>query len=236
MRFRIKYRKGGWTVYLGHLEMLRLWQRAMRRAGLPLAYSRGFNPHPRLSFGPALAVGIEGLAEYLDVELAEPLSGEEIKERLGAELPVGLELILVLSVPEGAPALTSVINAAAYRVSWDEPKDAETIRERVSALLAAPVIEVVRSSKEGTGVKDIRPGVYRLDVLDNGFLDMLLECSAKGVVRPEEVLQALALEGTYRLTRTGLFIRQNGRLLTPEEFVEPPSPARVRHRSAVTRR
>lgn len=236
MRFRIKYRKSGWTVYLGHLEMLRLWQRAMRRAGLPLAYSHGFNPHPRLSFGPALAVGIEGLAEYLDVELAVPLSGEEIKERLGAELPVGLELLLVLPVADGAPALTAVINAAAYRVAWDEPRDAETMRERVSVLLAAPVVEVVRSSKEGTGVKDIRPGVYRLDVLDNGSLDMLLECSAKGAVRPEEVLQALHLGGTYRLTRTGLFIRQNGSLLTPEEFTGAPSSARDRRRRAITRR
>ncbi|WP_406677909.1 TIGR03936 family radical SAM-associated protein [Moorella sp. ACPs] len=236
MRFRIKYSKGGQAVFLGHLEMLRLWQRAMRRAGLPLAYSHGFNPHPRLAFGPALAVGIESLAEYLDVELTAPLDILEVKERLQAQLPAGLQLLQVFTIPDQAPALTAIINAAAYRVTWEEPPNPKMLQEKAETFLSRPVVEVSRPGKEGARVKDIRPGVFQLDVKPEAALEMLLECSSRGVVRPEEVVGAMALEGPYRVIRTGLFIRRDDRLLTPEELVDPQFPVRGRKHSAFMRR
>ncbi|MDK2894313.1 MAG: hypothetical protein PWQ98_438 [Moorella sp. (in: firmicutes)] len=228
MRLRIKYSKGGQAVFLGHLEMLRLWQRAMRRAGLPLAYSHGFNPHPRLAFGPALAVGIESLAEYLDMELTAPLDPVEVKERLQAELPAGLEILLVFAISDQAPALTAIINTAAYRVAWEEPPDPKILQEKAETFLSQQVVRVSRPGKEGARVKDIRPGVFQLAVKPGATLEMLLECSSRGVVRPEEVVGAMALEGPSRVIRTGLFIRRDGRLLTPEEYVDPQFPIRGR--------
>ncbi|QGP92448.1 hypothetical protein MGLY_18300 [Neomoorella glycerini] len=218
MRLRVKYSKGGRAVFLGHLEMLRLWQRAMRRAGLPLAYSHGFNPHPRLAFGPALAVGIESLAEYLDMELTMVLDPAGVKEKLQAELPAGLELLLVFPIPDQAPALTAIIDAAAYRVAWEEPPDQKFLQQKAEALLSRPVVQVSRPGKDGTRVKDIRPGVFQLAVKPEATLAMLLECSSRGVVRPEEVVSTMGLEGPYRVTRTGLFIRQGDALLAPESI------------------
>ncbi|CEP67042.1 Domain of unknown function DUF2344 [Moorella glycerini] len=218
MRLRVKYSKGGRAVFLGHLEMLRLWQRAMRRAGLPLAYSHGFNPHPRLAFGPALAVGIESLAEYLDMELTVVLDPAEVKEKLQAELPAGLEILLVFAIPDQAPALTAIINAATYRVAWEKPPDPKILQQKAEALLSRPEVQVSRPGKNGARVKDIRPGVFQLAVKPEAALEMLLECSSRGVVRPEEVVSAMALESPYRVTRTGLFIRRGDALLAPESI------------------
>jgi len=222
VRLRIKYTKTGPAAYLGHLEMLRLWQRAIRRAGLPLMMSHGFNPHPQLAFGPALAVGIVSQGEYLDMDLATALAPDEVKQRLQAELPAGLELLLVAAISDQAPALTAVIDTAAYRVSWLQPLDAATLQPKADALLARPVIEVSRAGKAGVRVKDIRPGLWRITVNADASLELLLECSSRGAVRPEEVLDAMGLDAPRSITRTGLFIRRGDALLAPEDYQDSP--------------
>ncbi|MBC7324150.1 MAG: DUF2344 domain-containing protein, partial [Moorella sp. (in: Bacteria)] len=204
------------AAFLGHLEMLRLWQRALRRAQLPLNLSHGFNPHPRLAFGPALAVGMESLAEYLDVELTAPLDPDVFRERLQAQLPAGLELLLVQPIADGAPALTAIINAASYQAAWQEPPEPATLQQKVDGILSLPALMVKRQGKGGVKVKDIRAGIFRLAARPDGSLEMLLECSSQGSVRPEEVLGAMDLDGPWRLTRTGLFIRRGDALLAPE--------------------
>lgn len=219
MRLRIKYKKTGQAAFLGHLEMLRLWQRAMRRAGLPLGYSQGFNPHPLLAFGPALAVGIASQAEYLDLELRAALHPDEVQGRLQAELPAGLEVLLLRVIPDEAPALTAVINTAAYQVVWPEqPPDPQTLGRKAAALLARPEVRVSRFGKDGVKIKDIRPGIYRLAVNSAGELAMLLECSCRGIVRPEEVLRVMDLDAPWRITRTGLYVRRGDALLAPESL------------------
>lgn len=219
MRLRVKYSKTGRMAFLGHLEMLRFWQRALRRAGLPVAMSRGFNPHPRLAFGPALALGIESLAEYLDVELAADWEPDRVREELQAQLPPGLEILLVQTIPDGAPALTAVIDVAAYRVSWLAAVDSGLLQQRVRALLARPEVPVSRPGKDGRPrVKDIRPGILALTLEPLPDLAMLLQCSAAGSIRPEEVLQALDWETPARIIRTGLFARRGDDLLAPEDL------------------
>nr|WP_277998963.1 TIGR03936 family radical SAM-associated protein [Moorella sulfitireducens] len=201
--------------------MLRLWQRAMRRAGLPLAYSHGFNPHPLLAFGPALAVGIESRAEYLDGELTTPLEPAVLKDRLQAQLPAGLEIRQVFTIPRQAPSLTAIINAAAYRVTWEDPPDPKSLKEKAKDFLSRPAVEVNRRGKDGVKARDIRPGVYQLVVTPEAALEMLLECSSRGNVRPEEVVRAMDLEDPLRVIRTGLFNRRDdNRILAPEELAD----------------
>ncbi|OIQ08590.1 hypothetical protein MOOR_17370 [Moorella thermoacetica] len=219
MRLRIKYSKTGQMAFLGHLEMLRLWQRAMRRAGLPVAMSHGFNPHPRLAFGPALALGLESLAEYLDVELAADREPDRVQVELQAQLPPGLEILLVRTIPDQAPALTAVIDVAAYRVTWMEEVDPGLLQQRVESLLARQEVLVRRTGRDGRPrVKDIRPGILKLVLDPSPDLVMLLQCSQTGSVRPEEVLKALALEAPVRVVRTGLFARRGDDLLAPEDI------------------
>lgn len=219
MRLRIKYSKTGQMAFLGHLEMLRLWQRAMRRAGLPVAMSHGFNPHPRLAFGPALALGLESLAEYLDVELAADREPDRVQVELQAQLPPGLEILLVRTIPDEAPALTAVIDVAAYRVTWLKEVDPGLLQQRVESLLARQEVLVRRKGRDGRPrVKDIRPGILKLVLDPSPDLVMLLQCSQTGSVRPEEVLKALALEAPARMVRTGLFARRGDDLLAPEDI------------------
>jgi radical SAM-linked protein len=219
VRLRFKYSKTGAAAFLGHLEMLRFWQRALRRAGLPLAYSKGFNPHPRLAFGPALAVGVESLAEYLDAEFTQAVNPEEIKKRAQAQLPAGLELLLVKPVPAGARALTAVIEVAAYQASWLLPPDTQLLQSSIEALLARQEVNIIYPGREGEKVKDIRPGIFKLELTADNNLEMLLETSSKGSVRPEQVITALDLHQPHRIIRTGLFIRSGSVLLTPEEVI-----------------
>lgn len=219
MRLRFKYSKTGDAAFLGHLEMLRFWQRAMRRAGLPLAYSSGFNPHPRLAFGPALAVGVESLAEYLDAELTKDITPVEVKMRLQAELPAGFELLRVTPIPARARALTAIIDTAAYRVSWLQRPDLHLLQQRVKELLDRKVIQVSRPGQEGAKAKDIRPGIFKLEVGPGNVLEMLLESSSRGNVRPEQVLKAMDWNEPGHILRTGLFIRRGDVLLTPEEVI-----------------
>jgi len=219
VRLRFKYSKTGDAAFLGHLEMLRFWQRAMRRAGLPLAYSSGFNPHPRLAFGPALAVGAESLAEYLDVELTKAVAPEEVKTGLQAEMPAGIKLLLVIPIPTRTRALTAIIDAAAYRVSWLERPDLHLLQQRVKELLDRKVVQVSRPGKEGARAKDIRPGIFNLELGPENALEMLLESSSRGNVRPEQVLKAMDWDEPGYILRTGLFIRRGDALLTPEEVI-----------------
>ncbi|MGI9861587.1 TIGR03936 family radical SAM-associated protein [Moorella naiadis] len=220
MRLRLKYSKTGQMAFLGHLEMLRFWQRALRRADLPVAMSHGFNPHPRLAFGPALAVGVASLAEYLDVELTADREPGRVRKELQAQLPPGLAILLIQAIPAGAPALTAVIDVAVYRVSWLAAVDPGELEQRVEALLARPEIPVSRPGKDGRPrVKDIRPGILELTLAPAPDLVMLLQCSPAGSVRPEEVLQALDWEVPVRITRTGLFARRGDDLLAPEDLI-----------------
>src|SRR3712207_788301 len=87
---RIKFQKIGDMIYISHLDIQRLFQRVFRRANVELSFSQGFNPHPKMSYGNALALGVESLAEYVDVEIEDEIHTSELIERLNAELPSGL--------------------------------------------------------------------------------------------------------------------------------------------------
>ncbi len=116
--YRLRYAKTGRAIALSHLETSYAVSRALRRAQLPISFSEGFNPRPRLSFGPALPVGVESEAEYLDLALSEPLLPAELEERLGAQLPAGFRLVEVGEIPRNATALQAAIEAFEYRVAF----------------------------------------------------------------------------------------------------------------------
>lgn len=223
-RYRVEYSKGGPARFISHLDLVRAFERAMRRAGLPLAFSRGFNPHPLISPGPPLPVGVEGEREYLDVELVEELAPGEVRQRLAAELPAGLALKGVWRVPPGAPALMAAVSRASYRVEVPLAKGVmeDEVRRCLQLLLDGQEV-VVSRRREGKGEKavNIRPGIYRLCGRVKGgvlCLEMTLAAGDRLNVRPQEVVEALAVAcphlcggGEPRVVRTGLFPVEAGR-------------------------
>jgi len=192
-RLRVTFAKTAPVQYCSHLDLARVWERALRRAGLPLVYSRGFNPRPRLQLAAALPLGHTGAAELLDVWLACPVAAAEARARLAGVLPAGLSADLVEEVPLEAPALQALIAAAEYvvTVEWDEP--AAHVEARIARLLGLSELPLDQRGRRS----DLRPlieGLWLESALAGQVrLKMRLAARAGATARPEAVLEALGL-------------------------------------------
>ena len=208
-RLRLRFAKGEQLKYLSHLDLARAWERAFRRAGLPVAHSQGYNPRPRMQLAAALPVGVTGRAEYLDLWLTEPVKPESLAERLQPCLPPGLEVLHVEETELRGAALQSQTQAAEYRAQvWSE-EPTEAVSGRIRALLDAPSILRQRHHKGKMQTYDLRPLIQavRVEPGPEGqhVLTMRLQLSPQGAGRPDEVLQALGLAlGRYTIERTNL--------------------------------
>ncbi len=201
-RWRITYTVEGPLRYISHLEQVRVWERAIRRAGLPLAYSGGFTPRPRLQVAAPLPLGFASEAEWLDLWLEQPVEPETIVRALTATLPEGLTIRNIEGVPPVAPSLPSQVVAARYVVTVETTVPADEIRRRIADLLAA---ETLLRERRGRSY-DLRPLILdlRLEKVSAGecVLTMLLSAREGATGRPEEVLDALGLaDGFFRVTR-----------------------------------
>jgi radical SAM-linked protein len=214
-RYRIRYSKKGPARFVSHLDLLRTFERAMRRAGLPLAFSQGFNPHPKFSFGAPLPVGVAGEKEYMDIELSREMPPGDIEKYLGGALPAGIDLGTVFQVPDDSPAIMSLIDRACYTVRLDfyEPVDAGLFARCMEGLLALPEVYVTRTNKEGKIKKhDVRPGIFRLEGLvhgDSAVMEMEIKTGSSGNIRPEEVVQGLTGICKLPVAEYGLHITRN---------------------------
>lgn len=209
MRARIIFTKQGALRYIGHLDLHRLWERAMRRAELPITYSQGFHPQPKISLAAALPLGFSSRGEVLDVRLNEEIPVEEISSRLKDNLPPDIQVLKVESVDERAPALQTQVLSAAYNVHLTEPVDGSELTRRVEVLMMSESIQRERRQKS----YDLRPLIEMLSVIteSNGkvWLKMTLAAREGATGRPEEVLSALQIEPeTARVERTRLIFQE----------------------------
>ncbi|MEI8001545.1 MAG: TIGR03936 family radical SAM-associated protein [Actinomycetes bacterium] len=161
---RMRYAKRGPVRFIGHRDVARAFERAFRIAELPLAFSAGFSPHPKVSFGPALAVGYESDAEYLDVELAEALADERLVRDVTGGLPAGMTVTGVTRLADRAPSLQEEIASLGYRVTTGGV-DPVALSAAVEAFLALSEIRVPVARKGEHHVEDIRPSVLALTAL-----------------------------------------------------------------------
>jgi len=208
MRARITFTKQGALRYTGHLDLHRLWERAMRRAGLPLSYSLGFHPQPKISLAAALPLGFSSLAEVLDVRFNEEIPTAEIKSRLKDNLPPDIQVTNVESVDERAPALQTQVLSATYNVQLIESVDGSDLTRKVEELLSLESLPRERRGKP----YDLRPLIEGLSVITESnasvWLRMALSARDGATGRPEEVLNALGIEPEYaRVERTRLIFQ-----------------------------
>ena len=207
MRARITFSKQGALRYTGHLDLHRLWERAMRRAGLPLSYSQGFHPQPKISLASALPLGFSSRCEALDVRFNEDIATEEIASRLQESLPPDIQIVRVESVDEKLPALQTQVLSAVYQVQLTEPIDGSELSRRVEETLKAESLPRERRSK----FYDLRPLIEELNLSTVGnriSLHMKLAAREGATGRPEEVLNSLGIEPEYtRVERTELIFQ-----------------------------
>lgn len=171
-KLRLRYTKRGRLRFTSHRDIARAFERALRRAGAPMAYSQGFSPHPKISWVGAAPTGVASEAEYVEVQLVEQVDPESLRAALDQALPPGLDVVDV--VPAGPGTLTERIDASRWRVELPGV-DPGALREAVELLLAADSVEVERLTKDGKRVMDVRPAVVSAEVVTS--LTEVLACS-----------------------------------------------------------
>jgi radical SAM-linked protein len=223
-RLRVTFRRGEELKYITHLDLMRTWERMLRRAELPLAYSEGFTPHPQISFAAALPVGVIGEREVVDLFLSERVSPAAFLEAAAKEAPPGLELLSAEEVGLSLPSLQSEMRWAEYEV--ETPANGNTpehVREAVERFLAADSIPWEHQREKETKRYDIRAVVQDLRLLDSppGRIRvwMRLRHDQEVAGRAEQVAAALGLPEPDRIVRTRLILAET-------------SPARDRWRRA----
>jgi len=203
MRIRITFAKLGALRYTGHLDLHKLWERAARRAELPLAYSQGFHPQPKMNIAAALPLGFSSRCEVLDMRLEHDIPLEGLREKLQGTLPTGIQVMVVENVADSAPTLQTEVLSAEYEVILTEASFSSEMKRQIESVMATGSIIRTRRGKE----YDLRPLIEELDVLnDKIFMKLAAREGATG--RPEEVLDVLgiAFEET-RIERTRLIFK-----------------------------
>ncbi|HSL43011.1 MAG TPA: TIGR03936 family radical SAM-associated protein [Anaerolineales bacterium] len=204
MRIRITFIKQGPLRYTGHLDLHKLWERAARRAELPLAYSQGFHPQPKMNMAAALPLGFSSRCEVLDMRLEEEIALDDLPTRLNQTLPSGLQVLDVEQVDDRAPALQTQVRSAEYEVTLTEANDELELIQKIDAVNQSTTIPRERRGK----MYDLRPLIEELRLLPDGKMFMRLAVREGATGRPEEVLDVLgiAFEGT-RIERTRLIFQ-----------------------------
>ncbi|MBG0788498.1 MAG: DUF2344 domain-containing protein [Anaerolineaceae bacterium] len=207
-RIRLKYAKGPSLRFTGHLDMQRLWERLLRRSGLPIRYSQGFNPRARLNLASALPLGVISEAEMLDFWMNEPLPTEAVWKHLAENAPPGLDIQEVTSVSLQEKALQEQMSASEYQITFYDSQPESKLEAKVAALLAAAELPRVRRKK----TYDLRPLILELKVTssEDGEIGLWMRLNAEpgATGRPDEVMEELGFANTqYLACRSGLILK-----------------------------
>lgn len=218
-RIRIRYAKGEAIKFISHHDEFRLWERALRRADLPLLYKQGFNPQPHIQFAAALGVGITGVNELLDIVLFPPVPLEEVAARLRAKLPPAVTLRRLEEVPLHAPPLQTLVIGADYTILlYAAPGEIpeSLLKERIADFLARTTIWRERERKGKPYTYNLRPLVFELryegydPALEEHCIFLRVQVRSGATGRPDEVVDALGFDDFARtLRRERLYFADN---------------------------
>jgi radical SAM-linked protein len=231
-KVRVEFSKFGKMKYLPHLSLMRTFHRALRRAGIPVAYSQGHTPHPRIQLGPPLPLGYEGDREYVDIETHSVISPAELAEKLGESLPGGLEVQRAVAVPLRGPSLFEIVTLQTYRVVIPKghlPRDSagDWLLNRI---MEPAHLFIERTRKGKTKRIDLKPAVARAEIIgeSDSEIDLVLALRRKdgSSPRPNDVLRTACgfagqEEFAWKITRTANLTATEEPLSSPMD--SPPA-------------
>jgi radical SAM-linked protein len=236
VKLRIRHTKLGKIRFTSHRDTARHWERAVRKAGVPLAYSAGFTPRPKMSFGLALPTGAESFAEYLDMELAPEHVADldELCARFGAALPAGYDVTHVVPCDIGSPSLQEDVVACTWRLTLHDVSHQQLL-DAIDFTLASATLPVTRERKGQRSTDDVRPAILDLSVDPSTddprpHLCAMLATNGRGL-RPTELVAAMfpaldPVDTAARVLRTQQWIERDGsrREIIPALSVAPRTP------------
>ena len=220
---RIRFTEHGKVRFVSHRDVARAFERAFRIEQLPISFTLGFSPRPKVSFGLALSVGHESDAEYLDLELAEPVDPAGLVEPLSAALPDGIDVTGAVALADRAPALQEAVTALEWRFevrsSTGETPEPLALARVAAEALQATALPVLRTRKGKESQEDVRPLLRRLEMVEapDGTAFLVAELSTRPAsVRPAELLAAIGGDLVeHRVRRTHQWIERGGVRLEP---------------------
>lgn len=192
MKARVKFAKTGAMKFIGHLDIMRYFQKAIRRADIDIAYTEGYSPHMIMSFAAPLGVGIESSGEYFDMELKSADSSEEMKARLNKTMVEGMEILSIVQVPDGkASKAMSLVAAADYSMKFREGYEpCEDWKERFASFISQEQITIVKKTKKSEQEMDILPHIYKHQVKEDGSVVLQVAAGSAMNLKPELVMEA----------------------------------------------
>ena len=194
-RLRIRFCRGEEIKFISHLDIMRLWERALHRARISLAYSEGFSPHPRISLAAPLPVGVTSEAELMDIFIARLVSPHWFTTAVSQQLPPGIGIVGVYPLALTIPSLQSLVRYAEYKVAIATERDTRDMESAISTLLSAEALPWHHQRDTGRRSYDLRALIDDLWLIDwchpYGIIGMRLRCGNLGSGRPEQVTLAL---------------------------------------------
>ncbi len=190
-KLRIRFTKHGLVRYIGHLDVMRYFQKVMRRSGVDIAYTEGFSPHQKMSFALALGVGVESDAEYMDIEVNSFLSTEDVMAKMNAVSCEGIDITAVAVLPEGSKNAMASVSAAAYEVFYND-KDVPDLSEALERFGRAESITVIKETKKASKEIDLKEHVFSLYLSpENGSIHMMISAGSVINIKPSMVMKSL---------------------------------------------
>jgi radical SAM-linked protein len=228
-RLRLRYTKRGPLRFASHRDLARALERALRRAQVPMAFSAGFSPHPKISYMGAAPTGAASEAEYVEIGLAARRDPEQVRAALDSALPPGIDVVECVEAADGTGALADRLDATRWRIDLPGVDPAE-LSTAVTALLASDEVLVTKRTKNGTRDVDARAAVVTAAVVEEAGCAILqvVVRQLTPTVRPDDVMAALAVVADLHPPLPARAVREaQGRLDDSGDVADPLGPDRV---------
>ncbi|MFR2364482.1 TIGR03936 family radical SAM-associated protein [Eubacterium sp.] len=218
LKIRIRFEKQGQMKFIGHLDMVRYFQKVMRRANVDICYSEGFSPHQKMSFAAPLSVGVISKGEYFDIEVNSSLSSKEMIKNINAQNVEGVKVVSYKELPEGAKNAMSVVAGADYFVYTDLFTE-----EQVNDFYAQDEINILKKTKKSEKIVDIKPMIHEMKFNEDGIFMKVSQGSAANL-KPDLVMSALEqftgakLPEFVQYERLDMYCLENDKLVSLSEI------------------
>lgn len=191
MKVRIKFAKEGIMRFIGHLDMMRYFQKAFRRSGIDIQYSQGYSPHQLISFAAPLGVGLTSTGEYMDIVMGECPSSDELVRLINEQMVEGVRIISAVALPDQSKNAMSIVDTADYQISFRENMAPDfDLTDAISKFMAQECIMVTKKTKKSEKTMDIKPMIHQIYANEQGCFMNVATGSTQNL-KPEQVMEVL---------------------------------------------